>query len=99
MPHHFEYKVHLNMYSKMSRKTGYLIVYHSLFYLCIEHVIGILICTSSHHQQQTFSLTPVTTGGIGYQVSDITSTKCSFGYFSLDTPTPFAVLTVFLDNT
>ena len=39
-------------------------------------------------------------GGIGYQVSDITSTKCSFGYFSLDTPTPFAVLTVFfLDNT
>ena len=34
-------------------------------------------------------------GGIGYQVSDITSTKCSFGYFSLDTPTPFAVLTVF----
>ena len=38
-------------------------------------------------------------GGIGYQVSDITSTKCSFGYFSLDTPTPFVVLTVFLDNT
>ena len=38
-------------------------------------------------------------GGIGYQVSDITSTKCSFGYFSLDTPTPFAVLTVFFDNT
>ena len=38
-------------------------------------------------------------GGIGYQVSDITSTKWSFGYFSLDTPTPFAVLTVFLDNT
>ena len=38
-------------------------------------------------------------GGFGYQVSDITSTKCSFGYFSLDTPTPFAVLTVFLDNT
>ena len=38
-------------------------------------------------------------GGIGYQVSDITSTKCSFGFFSLDTPTPFAVLTVFLDNT
>ena len=38
-------------------------------------------------------------GGIGYQVSDITSTKCSFGYFSLDPPTPFAVLTVFLDNT
>ena len=38
-------------------------------------------------------------GGIGYQVSDITSTKCSFGYFSIDTPTPFAVLTVFLDNT
>ena len=34
-------------------------------------------------------------GGIGYQVSDITSTKCSFGYFSLDTPTLFAVLTVF----
>ena len=38
-------------------------------------------------------------GGIGYQVSDIMSTKCSFGYFSLDTPTPIAVLTVFLDNT
>ena len=38
-------------------------------------------------------------GEIGYQVSDITSTKCSFGYFSLDTPTPFVVLTVFLDNT
>ena len=34
-------------------------------------------------------------GSGGYQVS----TKCSFGYFSLDTPTPFAVLTVFLDNT
>ena len=44
-------------------------------------------------------LTCNTAGGIGYQVSDITSTKCSFGYFSLDTPTPFAVLTVFLDNT
>ena len=27
-------------------------------------------------------------GGVRCQVSDITSTKCTFGYFSIDTPTP-----------